>query len=104
MTIELKREILDLIESSELHAYLMEHTERLKLRDYVSIIAGAPISLKRKQGLLHSLEVMPDLKQQDMDYIKLCCECVNLTVRYLTMKSGIIFLVQLMGYDENNKK
>lgn len=103
MTIELKREILDLIESSELHAYLMEHTERLKLRDYVSIIAGAPISLKRKQGLLHSLEVMPDLKQQDMDYIKLCCECVNLTVRYLTMKSGIIFLVQLMGYDENNK-
>ena len=103
MTIELKREILDLIESSELHAYLMEHTEWLKLRDYVSIIAGAPISLKRKQGLLHSLEVMPDLKQQDMDYIKLCCECVNLTVRYLTIKSGIIFLVQLMGYDENNK-
>lgn len=43
MTIGLKREILDLIESPELYAYLMEHTERLKLKDYVSIIAGAPV-------------------------------------------------------------
>ena len=31
MTIELKQEILDLIESPELYAYLMKYTERLKL-------------------------------------------------------------------------
>ena len=43
--IKIKNRILDLIESPELHAYLMEHAERLKLKDYVSIIAGAPISL-----------------------------------------------------------
>lgn len=49
MTIELKQEILDLIESPELHVYLMEHTERLKLRDYVSIIAGAPVGLKENR-------------------------------------------------------
>ena len=55
MMIELKQEILDLIESPKLHAYLMEDAERLKLRDYVSIIAGAPVSLKRKQGLLYKL-------------------------------------------------
>mgnify|MGYP000326218132 CR=1 FL=1 len=36
---KLKNRILDLIESPELHAYLMEHAERLKLKDYVSIIA-----------------------------------------------------------------
>ena len=52
MMIELKQEILDLIESPKLHAYLMEDAERLKLRDYVSIIAGAPVSLKRKQAKL----------------------------------------------------
>ena len=34
MTIELKQEILDLIESPELYAYLMKYTERLKLRDW----------------------------------------------------------------------
>ena len=56
MMIELKQEILDLIESPKLHAYLMEDAERLKLRDYVSIIAGAPVSLKRKQGLLYKLQ------------------------------------------------
>ena len=102
MTFELEREILDLIESPELHEYLIKHTERLRLRDYVSIIAGAPISLNRKQRLLHRLEATSDLKQH-MDYIKLCCECVDLAVRYLTMESEVIFLIQLMGYDDNNK-
>ena len=90
MTIELKREILDLIESPELHAYLMQHTERLKLRDYVAIIAGAPVGLKRKQGLLHKLRATMDLKklkQKDMEYMKLCCECMEQAVGYLTMKS-----------------
>ena len=103
MTIELKREILGLIESLELHAYLMEHTERLKLRDYVSIIAGAPVGLKRKQGLLYKLRATSDIKQQDMDYLKLCCECIDQALQYLTMESETIFLIQLMGYDDDNK-
>lgn len=97
MTIELKQEILDLIESPELYAYLMKYTERLKLRDYVEIIAGAPVSLKRKQGLLHKLRATTDLKQRDMEYMKLCCECMNQAVRYLTMESRTIFLIQLMS-------
>lgn len=103
MTIELKQEILDLIESPELHVYLMEHAERLKLRDYVSIIAGAPVDLKRKQGLLYKLRAISDIKQQHMDYLKLCCECMDQAVRYLTMESEKIFLIQLMGYDDDNK-
>ena len=103
MTIELKQEILDLIESPELYAYLMKYTERLKLRDYVEIIAGAPVSLKRKLGLLHKLRATTDLKQRDMEYMKLCCECMNQAVRYLTMESRTIFLIQLMGYDDDNK-
>lgn len=103
MTIELKQEILDLIESPELHVYLMEHAERLKLRDYVSIIAGAPVGLKRKQGLLYKLRAISDIKQQDMDYLKLCCECMDQAVRYLTMESEKIFLIQLMGYNDDNK-
>ena len=103
MTIELKQEILDLIESPELHVYLMEHAERLKLRDYVSIIAGAPVGLKRKQGLLYKLRATSDIKQQDMDYLKLCCECMDQAVRYLTMESEKIFLIQLMGYNDDNK-
>ncbi|CUN12008.1 hypothetical protein [Eubacterium ramulus] len=104
MTIELKQEILDLIESPELYAYLMKYTERLKLRDYVEIIAGAPVSLKRKLGLLHKLRATTDLKQRDMEYMKLCCECMNQAVRYLTMESRTIFLIQLMGYDDDNKR
>lgn len=104
MTIGLKREILDLIESPELYAYLMEHTERLKLKDYVSIIAGAPVGLKRKQGLLYKLRATSDIKQQDTGYLKLCCECIDQAVRYLTMESEKIFLIQLMGYDDDNKK
>ena len=99
MTIELKQEILDLIESPKLHAYLMEDTERLKLRDYVSIIAGAPVGLKRKQGLLYKLRATSDTKQQDTDYLKLCCECIDQAVQYLTMESEKIFLIQLMGYE-----
>ena len=50
MTIELKEEILDLIESPELYAYLMKYTERLKLRDYVEIIAGAPDKSGEENG------------------------------------------------------
>lgn len=103
MTIELKQEILNLIESPKLHAYLMEDTERLKLRDYVSIIAGAPVGLKRKQGLLYKLRATSDTKQQDTDYLKLCCECIDQAVQYLTMESEKIFLIQLMGYDDDNK-
>ena len=103
MMIELKQEILDLIESPKLHAYLMEDAERLKLRDYVSIIAGAPVSLKRKQGLLYKLRATSDTKQQDTDYLKLCCECIDQAVQYLTMESEKIFLIQLMGYDDDNK-
>ena len=101
MAIELKREILDLIESPELYADLLEHTERLRLRDYVSIIAGAPVSLERKQKLLHILEATSDLNQRDTDYMKLCCECMDQAVRHLTIESGTIFLIQLMGYDNN---
>ena len=81
----------------------MKYTERLKLRDYVEIIAGAPVSLKRKQGLLHKLRATTDLKQRDMEYMKLCCECMNQAVRYLTMESRTIFLIQLMGYDDDSK-
>ena len=103
MTIELKQEILDLIESPKLHAFLMEDTERLKLRDYVSIIAGAPVGLKRKQRLLYKLRATSDTKQQDTDYLKLCCECMDQAVRHLTIESGTIFLIQLMGYDDNNR-
>lgn len=83
--------------------HYMKYTERLKLRDYVEIIAGAPVSLKRKQGLLHKLRATTDLKQRDMEYMKLCCECMNQAVRYLTMESRTIFLIQLMGYDDDNK-
>ena len=82
MTIELKQEILDLIESPELHVYLMEHAERLKLRDYVSIIAGAPVELKRKKELLYKMRAALNLKQQDIDYMKLCCECMDQAVQY----------------------
>ena len=103
MTIELKREILNFIESPELHAYLIAHTERLRLRDYVSIIAGAPISLKRKQLLLYHMKSSGDLKTQELDYLRLCCECVGQAVQYLTIESGTIFLIQLMGYDDNNR-
>ena len=38
-----------------------------------------------------------------MEYMKLCCECMNQAVRYLTMESRTIFLIQLMGYDDDNK-
>ena len=98
MMIELKQEILDLIESPKLHAYLMEDAERLKLRDYVSIIAGAPVELKRKKELLYKMRAALNLKQQDIDYMKLCCECMDQAVQYLTMENGTIFLIQLMGY------
>ena len=78
----------------------MKYTERLKLRDYVEIIAGAPVSLKRKQGLLHKLRATTDLKQRDMEYMKLCCECMNQAVRYLTMESRTIFPEKLdMNFD-----
>ena len=81
----------------------MEHAERLKLRDYVSIIAGAPVELKRKKELLYKMRAALNLKQQDIDYMKLCCECMDQAVQYLTMESEKIFLIQLMGYDDDNK-
>ena len=33
--------------------------------------------------------------------MKLCCECMDQAVRHLTIESGTIFLIQLMGYDNN---
>ena len=100
---KLKNRILDLIESPELHAYLMEHAERLKLKDYVSIIAGAPISLGRKQELLHDMKRSSCLKKQEMDYVSLCCACMDRAVQFLTSETGTIFLIQLMGYDDKHK-
>ena len=72
MESKLKNGILDLIESPELHAYLMEHAERLKLKDYVSIIARAPISLGRKQELLHDMKRSSCLKKQGLCELMLC--------------------------------
>ena len=103
MESKLKNRILDLIESPELHAYLMEHAERLKLKDYVSIIAGAPISLGRKQELLHDMKRSSCLKKQEMDYVSLCCACMDRAVQFLTSETGTIFLIQLMGYDDKHK-
>ncbi len=102
MMAELKREILELIEAPELYVYLIEHTERLKLRDYVEIIAGAPVGLDKKQMLLHKLELTFELDEQEREYVKLCCECVERAVCFLMMESGAIFLIQLMGYDDDN--
>lgn len=102
MMAELKREILDLIESPELYAYLIAHTNRLKIRDYVSIIAGAPVGLDKKQKLLYNLELMSDLEEQEIEYLKLCSECMNRAIHFLTVENETIFLIQLMGYDDDN--
>lgn len=102
MESELKNKILDLIESPELHAYLLGHTERLKLKDYVSIIAGAPISLERKQDLLHDMKRSSCLKKQEMDYVSLCCSCVDRAVQSLTSEDGTIFLIQFGALKHGN--
>ena len=47
----IKTEILDLIESPELHVYLMEHARTLIER--LCQCAGAPVRLKRKKELLY---------------------------------------------------
>ena len=93
MESKLKNRILDLIESPELHAYLMEHAERLKLKDYVSIIAGAPISLGRKQELLHDMKRSSCLKKQEMDYVSLCCACMDRAVQFLTSETATILII-----------
>lgn len=48
----LKKEILTLIEATELRDYLMEQLEKLNCIQYAEIIAGAPVSLYRKKELL----------------------------------------------------
>ena len=52
---------------------------------------------------MYKLRATSDTKLQDTDYLKLCCECIDQAVQYLTMESEKIFLIQLMGYDDDNK-
>lgn len=43
------------------------------------------------------------LKKQEMDYVSLCCACMDRAVQFLTSETGTIFLIQLMGYDDKHK-
>ena len=48
------------------------------------------------------MEVTSDLEEQEIKYLKLCCECVDRAIRFLTAENETIFLIQLMGYDDDN--
>ena len=43
------------------------------------------------------------LKKQEMDYVSLCCACMDRAVQFLTSETGTNFLIQLMGYDDKHK-
>lgn len=51
----LREEILCLLDSVELQQYLLTHPDKLQVRDYADLVAGAPVSLVQKKELLERL-------------------------------------------------
>lgn len=48
----LREEILCLLDSVELQQYLLTHPDKLQVRDYADLVAGAPVSLVQKKEIL----------------------------------------------------
>ena len=81
-------EILSLLSGSlELHAYLLEHPEKLRTADYADIITGAPIALTEKGRLLERLsEHMTH--SEDADLIRDYSACLNTALQALKSKDA----------------
>lgn len=87
-------EILSLLSGSpELHAYLLEHPEKLRATDYADIIAGAPIALTEKGRLLGRLsEHMTH--SEDADLIRDYSACLRMALQVVESKEAV-FSVEL---------
>ena len=87
-------EILSLLSGSpELHAYLLEHPEKLRATDYADIITGAPIALTEKGRLLGRLsEHMTH--SEDADLIRDYSACLNMARQALESREAA-FSVEL---------
>ncbi len=87
-------EILSLLSGSpELHAYLLEHPEKLRATDYADIITGAPIALTEKGRLLGRLsEHMTH--SEDVDLIRDYSACLHMARQALESREAA-FSVEL---------
>ena len=81
-------EILSLLSGSpELHAYLLEHPEKLRTTDYADIITGAPIALTEKGRLLERLsEHMTH--SEDAGLIRDYSACLHMALQALESKDA----------------
>ena len=87
-------EILSLLyESPELHAYLLEHPEKLRATDYADIIAGAPVALMEKKRLLDHLSE-DAAHSKDAGLIRDYSACLNIALQALESKEAV-FSVEL---------
>lgn len=91
----LQEEILHLLDSGELRQYLLKCADKLHLRNYADIIAGAPISLVQKRELLK--RVLTDAEQEkdpdgyDQCYCYLVClEDALKGMEIKDMKQGVL--------------
>lgn len=72
----IQTEIISLLHSPELQAYLLASPELLQTTDYAELIAGAPIGLSKKLELLEKLEEsLAD--SEDAELVHIYVECVE---------------------------
>lgn len=102
MNLSLRKEILNLIESPELHQYLFEHPEKLNFKSYAEIIFGAPISIENKRTLTFRLneEAKNDKDRQSIENIRTILADAEFSLINI-YKSQLVYAVSLIGYDEN---
>ncbi len=81
--------------------YLLEHSERLSVKEYAGIIADAHVSLAKKSELLEMLQ--NDLKtSEDFDIVHSCLSFLDKTIDSLnnTDNTQIALIISLMSYDD----
>lgn len=70
----IQTEIISLLHSPELQAYLLASPELLQATDYAELIAGAPIGLSKKLELLEKLEEsLTDIEDAELVHIYVGC-------------------------------
>ena len=99
----IQTEIISLLHSPELQAYLLASPELLQATDYAELIAGAPIGLSKKLELLEKLEEsLTDI--EDAEFVHIYVECVEDAMEPLEETYEQLFCAQFYAANDERER
>ena len=99
----IQTEIISLLHSPELQAYLLASPELLQTTDYAELIAGAPLGLSKKLELLEKLEEsLAD--SEDAELVHIYVECVEDAMEPLEETYEQLFCAQFYAPNDERER